>query len=116
MRTRAMTLLAAAFVAGALFQVAPALAGQAADPHAGGHAAPMHGQHVGELDINSASLEELRQLPGINEVSAKKIVENRPYVRADELITKKVLPRATFDDLKGHIAAKPGAATKPAAK
>jgi predicted DNA-binding helix-hairpin-helix protein len=111
-----MILAGMGFVAGVFLCSSPALAGQATDPHTGGHGVPVHGQHVGELDINSASLEELRQLPGINEASAKKIVENRPYARADELITKKVLPRATFDGLKGHIAAKPGAAAKPGSK
>ncbi len=93
----------------AFLAVVPAHAGQAADPHAGMHGMPMHGQHVGEMNINTASLEELQQLPGVDAAAAKKIMENRPYARADELITKKVLSRATFDGLKGHIAAKPAA-------
>ncbi len=99
-----------------LFAASPTHAGQAADPHAGMQGMSMQGQHMGELDINSASLEELRQLPGINDATAKKIVENRPYVRGDELITKKILSKAAFDGLKGHIAAKPGAAAKPGSK
>ena len=72
---------------------------------------PMHGQHMGTLDLNSASLEELRMVPGINEATAKKIVESRPYARADELITKKVLSKAAYDSIKDHIAV-----TKPAGK
>jgi DNA uptake protein ComE-like DNA-binding protein len=71
----------------------------------------MHGQHVGTLDLNSASLEELRMVPGVNEATAKKIVDNRPYARADELVTKKVLSKAAYDNIKEHIAV-----TKPAGK
>ena len=104
-------LIVAALAAGTLVQVSPLLAGQAAAPATGGHSMPMHGQHVGTLDLNSASLEELRMVPGINEAAAKKIVENRPYARADELVTKKVLSKAAFDSIKEHIAV-----TKPASK
>jgi len=85
--------------------------GQAAAPSTGGHSASMHGQHVGTLDLNSAPIEELRQLPGVNEATAKKIVENRPYARADELVTKKVLSKAAYDSIKEHVAV-----TKPAGK
>jgi DNA uptake protein ComE-like DNA-binding protein len=94
-----------------LVKAAPLLAGQAAAPATGGHSMPMHGQHVGALDLNSASLEELRMVPGINEATAKKIVESRPYARADELITKKVLSKTAYDSIKDHVAV-----TKPAGK
>ena len=97
--------------AGTLGQVSPLLAGQAAAPATGAHSMPMHGQHVGALDLNSASLEELRMVPGINEATAKKIVESRPYARTDELITKKVLSKPAYDSIKEHITV-----TKPAGK
>jgi competence protein ComEA len=104
-------LIVAALAAGTLAQVSPLLAGQAAAPPAGGHSMPMHGQHMGALDLNTASLEELRMVPGINEATAKKILENRPYARADELVTKKVLSKATYDTIKEHVAV-----AKPAGK
>jgi hypothetical protein len=97
--------------AGTLGQVSPLIAGQAPAPATGGHSMPMHGQHVGTLDLNTASLEELRMVPGINEATAKKIVESRPYARADELITKKVLSKPAYDSIKDHVAV-----TKPAGK
>jgi len=114
--TRSMILLAAALAASTLLRVSPVVAGQAADPHGGGHGGSMQGQHMGELDINSASVEDLRQLPGIGEASAKKIVQNRPYTRKDDLVTKKVLPQTAYDAIKEHIVAAPMVGAKPSGK
>jgi competence protein ComEA len=58
------------------------------------------------LDINSASADELKALKGIGEADAKKIVENRPYKTKDELVEKKVVPKATYDGIKDKIVAK----------
>jgi competence protein ComEA len=58
------------------------------------------------LDINSASAAELKALKGIGEADAKKIVENRPYKTKDDLVQKKVVPKATYDKIKDQIVAK----------
>jgi competence protein ComEA len=78
----------------------------------GGAGKPMKKQ----LDINSASEEELKQLPGIGDALSKKIVDNRPYARKDELVSKKVLPRATYEKIKDQVIAKQDTAKAPAAK
>jgi competence protein ComEA len=65
-----------------------------------------------KVDINSASPEELQKLPGIGEALSKKIVENRPYKRKDELVQKKVIPGPTYDKIKDHVIAKQSAAEK----
>ena len=61
---------------------------------------------AGSVDINSASVDQLETLPGIGEISAKKIIEGRPYKYTDELVQKNVLPQATYDQIKEAIIAK----------
>ena len=65
-----------------------------------------------KLDLNSASETELQKLPGIGEALSKKIVENRPYKRKDELVQKKIIPAPTYDKIKDHVIAKQSTATK----
>jgi DNA uptake protein ComE-like DNA-binding protein len=58
------------------------------------------------IDINSATLTDLRSLPGIGTVKAREIVAGRPYASVDDLKTRKILPKATYDKIRDRISAK----------
>ncbi len=65
-----------------------------------------------KLDINTATADQLKALPGIGDAYAARIVGGRPYTAKNQLTTKGVLPQATYDKVKDQIIAKRSPAAK----
>ena len=58
------------------------------------------------LDINTATRDQLKALPGIGDAYADRIIKGRPYAAKNQLTQKGVIPNNTYTKIQGMIIAK----------
>jgi competence protein ComEA len=84
-----------------LFAVVPVLASaqgsKAATPASAAATAP--------LDINTATADQLKAFAGIGDAYSKRIIDGRPYTAKNQLVTRGILPAATYNKIKDQIIA-----------
>jgi DNA uptake protein ComE-like DNA-binding protein len=58
------------------------------------------------VDVNHATLEELKKLPGVTDAYAAGIIAKRPYKSKAELVSKDAIPNGLFQTIRKLVAAK----------
>jgi competence protein ComEA len=61
---------------------------------------------VEPVDINSATKQELKKLPGIGDAEADKIIAGRPYLTKAHLQTHKIVSPGVYQGLRHLVVAK----------
>ena len=57
------------------------------------------------LNINKASREDLLTLPGISERQADRIIAERPFDNAHDLVTRRILSQDEYDKIRDRVIA-----------
>lgn len=58
------------------------------------------------VDLNSASREQLENLPGMNATTTDRVIAARPYSAPDELVRRHILSKSEYDKIADRVTAK----------
>ena len=97
MRILGRTLLAACL----LFTLPLAITAQKAAKSA----APAAASATDKIDINTATADQLKAIPGIGDAYSKRIIDGRPYTAKNQLVSRGIIPQGVYDKIKDQIIA-----------
>jgi DNA uptake protein ComE-like DNA-binding protein len=103
MMKRRFTSILTALAAFALLGVLPAVAQQSGAAKATKPATTAAASKL--VDLNSATADQLKALPGIGDAYAAKIIAGRPYANKTQLKTKNIVPAATYSKIASLVIA-----------
>ena len=58
-----------------------------------------------KLDLNTATAEQLKALPGMGDAYAARVIAGRPYTAKNQLVQRGILPAEAYEKIKPLIVA-----------
>jgi len=55
------------------------------------------------IDINTATENQLKAIPGLDDKLARKIISGRPYAKTEQLKAKNIIPADSYEKIKKLI-------------
>ena len=116
MKTSALSLLIVLFLAGCTThdrspdeireQTAHATATAARDAKAVAQGVVEGVKQQSTININRSSADDLKSLPGIDDATASRIIDHRPYSDSEDLVKRHIISRDEYDRISGKIEAR----------
>jgi competence protein ComEA len=59
-----------------------------------------------QLDLNTATKDQLLSLPGVSAAEADRVIAGRPYSEPGDLVTRRIMPKSEYDKIADRVTAK----------
>jgi competence protein ComEA len=59
-----------------------------------------------QLDLNTATKDQLLSLPGVTAAEADRVIAGRPYSEARDVVTRHIMPKTEYDKIADRVTAK----------
>jgi competence protein ComEA len=59
-----------------------------------------------QLDLNTATKDQLLSLPGVTAAEADRVIAGRPYNEPGEVVTRRIMPKTEYDKIADRVTAK----------